>query len=242
VIEMKCPSCKVAGRVSKDKVNTRLVCRKCLSVFHITPTGRAVLGEPPQAAVTTPKAPREKYGLHLSLEVPPWLRRVAGVVFSPRLLSVVGVLIVLVGGYTAVSIFRGESLQERATKVARAVVIGDLGILLELTATGTGDDTLKWYNAVRPQCDELRSVLRTPTPYVEVLVKNEDSGSGTAQVVARVTAQEPLSRTASGAPDLGVGASASNKSIDLPLTLTSEGMAGWMLDGTRTLAAIPKIP
>ena len=230
MIEMKCPSCKVAGRVSKDKVNTRLVCRKCLSVFHVTATGRAVLGEPPQAAVTTAKVPREKFGLDLSLDIPPWLRRVAGLVFSPWPLAVLGGLIVLVGGYTAVSILRGESLQERTRKVARAAVIGDLGTLLELTAAGTGDDMLKWYTAVRPQCDELKSVLRTPTPHVEVQVKNEDSGSGTAQVVARVNQEA----------DPAISAFTSNKSIELPLTLTSEGMAGWMLDGKRTLEAISK--
>ena len=114
--------------------------------------------------------------------------------------------------------------------MARTVVIGDLGTLLELTAAGTGDDMLKWYTAVRPQCDELRSVLRTPTPHVEVQVKNEDSGSGTAQVVARVSQEA----------DAAISAFTSNKSIDLPLTLTSEGMAGWMLDGKRTLEAIPK--
>src|SRR4051794_11120772 len=156
---MKCPACKVAGRTSKDKINTRLVCRKCLAVFHITPTGRAVLGEPPQATVTSSKAPRDKFALDLSLELPPWLRRVTDVVFAPRVLAVVGGLLLLFGGYTAYLKLRGESLQERTEKLARAAVIGDLGTLLELTTEGTGDDMIKWYTAVRPQCDQLKSLL-----------------------------------------------------------------------------------
>src|SRR3954447_11717431 len=203
---MKCPACKVAGRVSKNKLNTRLVCQKCLAVFHVTPTGRAVLGEPPQAAATASKGPREKIGLELSLDGPPWLRRVTDVVFSPRVLAVVGVLILLFGGYTAISALRGESLQERSGKLARAAVIGDLGTLLELTVEGTGDDMLKWYTAVRPQCDEVRNRLRDPTPYVEVRVNKEDSYSGTAEVIARVNAQEPPMRTGSPSPGAPAGA------------------------------------
>jgi len=241
VIEMKCPACKVSGRVSKDKVNTRLVCRKCLSVFHLTPTGRAVLGEPPQA-FTPGKVPREKqkFELDLSLELPPWLKRITGVVFAPRVLAVVGGLLLLVGGYKAISILRGESLQERTGKVARAAVIGDLGTLLELTAEGTGDDMLKWYTAVRPQCDQLRSLLRDPTPNVEVQVNKQDSYGGTAEVVARVNAQEPRAPSGPQAPGLAFSGSAAGKSVELPLTLTSAGMGGWMLDGTRTFEAIAK--
>lgn len=228
MIDMKCPACGAAGRVSKDKVNTRLVCRKCLKVFHLTPSGRTVLGEPPQAAVTAIKAPREKVQFDFGLDVPPWLGRFTKLVFSPKVLAVVGGLILLAGGYIAVSILRGESLQERTVKVARAAVMGDLGTLLELTATDTGDEMLKWYVAVRSQCDELKKALQTPTPSVEVVVNKEDTNNGTASVVARINAQ--------------ISSSSPNKSLELPLELTSEGMGGWRLDGKRTFEAIPKKP
>src|SRR4051794_25613205 len=46
MIEMSCPSCGRAGQVPKEKLHTRLVCRKCHVVFHMEPSGRAVLGEP----------------------------------------------------------------------------------------------------------------------------------------------------------------------------------------------------
>lgn len=236
MIEMKCPACKMVGRVSKDKINTRLVCRKCLAVFHVKETGRAVLGEPPQVAAKPAKAPREGLQLDLSLDLPPWLRRVFGVIFAPRVLAVVAGLAVLVGGYRLVSMLRGESLQERTEKMARAAVIGELGTLLELTAEGTADDMVKWYNAVRPQCDALKRMLRDPNPPVEVTVNKEDGG--TAEVVARVDAQEP--RPKSALPSSG--GLAATRSVELPLILTSEGMAGWMLDGKRTLEAIPKKP
>ena len=46
MIDMKCPSCGAGGRIPKEKVNTRLVCKKCLRVFHVTSAGNTVLGEP----------------------------------------------------------------------------------------------------------------------------------------------------------------------------------------------------
>src|SRR4051794_17130655 len=47
MIEMSCPSCGRAGQVPPEKLHTRLVCRKCHVVFHMEPSGRPVLGEPP---------------------------------------------------------------------------------------------------------------------------------------------------------------------------------------------------
>ena len=46
MIDMKCPSCGAGGRIPREKVNTRLVCKKCLRVFHVTSGGSTVLGEP----------------------------------------------------------------------------------------------------------------------------------------------------------------------------------------------------
>ena len=97
---------------------------------------------------------------------------------------------------------------------------------------------IKWYTAVRPQCDQLKGMLRDPNPYVEVQVKKEDSG--TAEVVARVDADEPRSGSATQPPGVAFKGFGANKSLELPLTLTSEGMGGWMLDGKCTLEAIPK--
>ena len=56
MIEMKCPGCGAGGRIPRDKKNTRLVCKKCLKVFHMSPGGKTVLGEPP----TAKDAPKEK--------------------------------------------------------------------------------------------------------------------------------------------------------------------------------------
>src|SRR5271163_69933 len=67
MIEMACPRCGAAGRVPNDRINVRLVCKKCLQVFHLKPGGVAVLGEPPvQKQGPKERAPRERLELDVS--------------------------------------------------------------------------------------------------------------------------------------------------------------------------------
>src|SRR5262249_14446595 len=54
MIALECPHCGGAGSVPREKVNTRLVCRKCHQIFHVTPTGRAMPGEPPVQKAADP--------------------------------------------------------------------------------------------------------------------------------------------------------------------------------------------
>ena len=57
MIATKCPACGAEGRVPNTKINTRLVCPKCLKIFHVTSAGRSAIGEPPTpSAAATPKA------------------------------------------------------------------------------------------------------------------------------------------------------------------------------------------
>ncbi len=49
MIDVVCPHCGRAGSAPEDKVNSRLVCKKCHMVFHLSPSGRATPGEPPAA-------------------------------------------------------------------------------------------------------------------------------------------------------------------------------------------------
>src|SRR5262249_23588149 len=51
MIEMSCPRCRAGGRVPREKGNSRLVCKKCLQVFHLSPSLQPVVGEPPAPKV-----------------------------------------------------------------------------------------------------------------------------------------------------------------------------------------------
>jgi hypothetical protein len=239
MIEMKCPACGAEGRAPKDKINTRLVCKKCLRVFHLTPSGRAVIGEPPQPVVAPVKAPdpTEKFELALNFE---WLGGIKKLVTSPKVLAVVGGLIVVAAGYMVVSLFHSESLETRASRIAKATVKGELSTLLELSSTGTSDDIVKWFIAIQPQCVEIKKAMTTAEPAVDVVINKEDAASGTADVVARVASEEALSKHhGNKLPDMSISTFA-DRVYELPLVFISEGLEGWRLDGKRTLEAMPK--
>ncbi len=52
MIVMNCPTCDAEGRVPNDKINTTLVCKKCLKSFHLKPSGRVVAGPAPLTGTT----------------------------------------------------------------------------------------------------------------------------------------------------------------------------------------------
>ena len=61
MIKMKCPSCGAAGRVPREKINHRLTCKRCSGVFHLSPSGQAILGEPaPPKDARGPAHPRRR--------------------------------------------------------------------------------------------------------------------------------------------------------------------------------------
>ncbi len=235
MIEMKCPACGAEGRAPKDKVNTRLVCRKCLKTFHLTPSGRAVAGEPPIAGATA--TPEELAAADRTKNVDQFFERLSKGLISRRTLGVALGIIVLAYVGALVLSRHGESLQDRVSKVAMATVNGDVHSIAAYASQGTKDDAIQWYESVRPQCDQLKRTLGSSRLRVEVDVNQERSDSYTSDVVARVSSDENLDRKAGALPDpsLTLATPASSQTLSLPMIWTSEGWSGWRLDGRRTL-------
>jgi hypothetical protein len=235
MIEMKCPACGAEGRVSNDKVNTRLVCRKCLKVFHVTASGRAVLGEPLSAG-TTSSSPHEPAALDRTQEVDQWFERMSRRLVSPATLATLAAVILLSGVLAFFSFRKSDTLQEQVTKVAVAAIEGDLQTIRSLAATGTVEDAVKWYDAIRPQCDQLRQRLSSYKPVVDVSIKQHESDPGLSEVIARVDSEEKLERRGNALPDPALSMTTlESRPVILPMTWRSEGWSGWRLDGKRTL-------
>jgi hypothetical protein len=56
MIPIECPKCGRGGSVPPDRLNARLVCKACHTVFHLDNTGRMVLGEPESYDMKTSKS------------------------------------------------------------------------------------------------------------------------------------------------------------------------------------------
>jgi hypothetical protein len=242
-MEIKCPACGAEGRAPKEKINTRLVCRKCLKVFHLTASGRAVLGEPPAPGAAVVASPLELQAADRTQKVDRLLEQISETRFPPKALGIaLGVLLLAAGGvffWTR----SAETLEDRVTRVAQAAVQGDLQTIRKLSASGTGDEAVKWYDSIRGRCDDIRQHLGTYKLNVEVSVIQRDDEHGTAEVVSRMNSEEDLQRKPGAIidPSLTIG-TPSTQVITVPMAWKTETWAGWLLDGKRTLEETPSSP
>lgn len=238
MIDIHCPACHVDGRVPNDKVNTRLVCRKCLKTFHVTPAGRAVPGAPPQTSEAATNPALNTSVPDRAQEVDQWFERISRACFSPRTALILGGLIVLVIGSTMYP--RGETLEDRVRKVARAAYDGDTAALRSLAVGGTSDEVSRWHGAIQASLGQLRESLGGVPPTIHVEIHRLDPSDGTAEVVARMSAEQGLTRRGTHLPDPTIVNAAGVKFLELPLRFRIETWKGWRLDGKQTLDVVPR--
>src|SRR4051794_22207543 len=107
MIDLECPFCGRVGSVPREKANTKLVCKKCHMIFHMSPTGRALPGEPPvPRPVEHPHAHAPARAATAEKEpgvVLPGLGEV-----NPGLLGVLGALLLVCVVYVGYSTFGGR--------------------------------------------------------------------------------------------------------------------------------------
>ena len=132
MLAIKCPACGAEGRAPKEKIQRRLVCRKCLRVFHVTPSGKTVLGEPPAPGQTSTAVSYAKAAPDPGEKVDQWFDRASKRFFLPTSLILTVGLILLAVAATLFTPRRPESLQDRVARAAKAAVEGDLQTIREL--------------------------------------------------------------------------------------------------------------
>ncbi len=244
MVEIECPACGAAGRAPKEKILTRLVCRKCLKVFHVTPSGKAVVGEPPATGQTATAVSPGKAVPDRTQKIDQWFDRASKGLFMPksRILPVGLILLAVAAAAVFYSFWRPDSLENRVAQAARAAVQGDRRTIQELAATGHGDAVDAWYVSIRPKCDELLQRLGSNKLTVETKITLEDPGHQWADVVAQVSIEEGLERKGNVLPDASIVENSSGQSISLPMAWKIDGIAGWRLDGGRTRELSKVVP
>ena len=249
MIEMACPSCGRAGQVPKEKLNSRLVCRKCHVVFHMDPGGRAVLGEPNQAgSKDKKKAPR-------AVSRSPWLQSL-GIPTLDQLTSaksdlseysfpvkpIAGVLVGLVALWFIWGMMSGpgESVADRAQTAAQALARGDLNYLKSFASDDTRDDVVRWYDVAHTKLDQAQKDWPSKEAIIQVVIVEEDRKLRRGEVEAFI--MPAMAATTSPAP---VAPAASDKSasdkpaVAGPLSFHLHWIwdgKHWMLDGRQSFA------
>lgn len=227
MIDLACPNCGRNGSIPREKINTRLVCKKCLMVFHMNTAGRAVLGEP-QAEPTKGPDPRGHAGAHIpnlaQMKAFQENLKETSLPIKPILIG----LAVLVLGWGAYGVVMAppESLENRGAEVAKAFADDDLPYLKTAAASNGVDDVVRWFDLVHPAYAQAREKWRTKDTVVRVTVLEEDRAQRTGSVEAFIYPPEIAARNAT-AETAGVPP----QPVELHLRFALDGRGKWRLNG-----------
>ena len=156
----KCPLCGSRIRAEEMKSSTRLNCGKCHSDLHLGKGGVLVLGaaHDPDDDI---RELRQK------------LRRFASDFPTRKVVTALAVVMVIGLGWNFL-FGPAERLDLVAEVAARAIADNDPAALESLAAEGTTDDIRRWYEAVHPRLDQLRTDWGGKTEAVKTVVTQEN--------------------------------------------------------------------
>ena len=237
MIEMSCPRCGAGGRVPRDRVNSRLVCKKCLQVFHLNPSLKAVMGEPaaPKEAAKE-RVPRERMELGLpelgglgekfakiKLPDPKTLGIIAGVLLADRILLVA--VLEAIGGAAC------------AQAMATAIKTLDMDDHCGPSLPGTELNAMKWLGDVHKEYTDLKLAIGNLEPGVQITVQPTSDGSSAQSLLVfsreGATSTGPLS--VEEAASLEPKSAEKKKSMEVVLFWTKDTWQAWRLDGKQTM-------
>ncbi len=235
MIEVSCPKCGGVGQAPKEKINTGLTCKKCHARFHVSTSGRSILGEPP--VIKNGKDARGHGHAHDPMAAPPkpasdWKESLPEFTVTGRSAIIALVAIVLGAGVYFMMSRPTEGLSDYAKQVAQAFADDDLGRLKGFTTSASADDLVQWYGTVRPKFEDLKKQWVSKEVLVGVLVIEEDLRKRSGEVTAIIAPTKASERDASlsGSRDMGIDPT---KPMEITLKFTSDQWGKWRLDGTK---------
>ncbi len=232
--EMNCPSCGAGGRIPRNKIGARLVCKKCLKVFHVTASGQAVLGEPPAPKVVAKeKISKDPTGYQTAEALDELASRFAKIRLpTPRTMAIVAGIVLVVGlGYW---LFSRQSLETRARKVAEAIASSDIKKIVDISVPGTETAVIVWYADVYKEYLAVKVILGK-SPGIKIEIPGS-SGGDSGLAIARFSGQGPQSAAPGFADAMQPIPSLSNvkDSLEVRLYFVVDALGNWLLDGNRT--------
>ncbi len=237
MIEMTCPRCGAAGRVPNDKFNTRLVCKKCLQVFHLKPGGVAVLGEPPvqKQQTTKTRAPRERIELDVS-SLEGLGEKLAKIKLpDPKLIAATLVVLIIIG--ICSWLFSRESVETRSHTMAVAITKGDIGTAMTIVLPGTEGEAMRWFNDVFQEYLDLKKSMGLMDPGIQIQVQNSSDGNSAQALLvfsregSHRPGPSPIVEEELQAPKPG---SKAKDALQIILFWTPDTWGTWRLDAKRT--------
>ena len=178
MIDLECPKCGRIGSIPPSRANSRLVCKKCMSVFHMGATGRAVLGEPASAH-------HDPHGHDAATAVKKAEASAPSFDLGEINYGLVGVLAVLllIGGVYAMTVGFGSrsatNVYPHALEMANAIETSDANAVQALATSDSAGEASTWFQSAQRTVEEMKKGNGLK---VTAIVTTENAADGTAQV------------------------------------------------------------
>jgi hypothetical protein len=212
MIPIECPKCGRGGSVPPDRLNARLVCKACHTVFHLDNTGRMVLGEPQSFDMKSTSRRAEAASGVADFDLAQTWEEIP----KPVKFGVPAVLLAVVG-YLYLDLGGGGSPDYigRAETLVRAVTNNDKAKAVSYATSDTADSAGQWFDLVHTEIEKSQigsNVAINPALF-----------SGNAEKDTEITLLVVLSDPAT-----------SNPPVTISLPMKNE-KGSWLLDGTKSL-------
>ncbi len=149
MIPIECPKCGRGGNVPPDRLNARLVCKGCSTVFHMDNTGRMALGEP-GSSDPKPGKSRQNQAKVEDFDLAQTFRDIP----KPVRYGVPAVLLA-VFGYLYLAPGEGApGYVSQATAVMRAVASNDRSRVISHASSDSAEATGKWFDLVHGELEK----------------------------------------------------------------------------------------
>jgi hypothetical protein len=227
--EMECPKCGASGKIPRNKVQTRLVCRKCLAIFHVNPLGRSVLGEPP----TNEPARHDSKPAGAATEKGLSGSSVTGILISAAVL----VLLLALLGAVHYGFFNwgGESIADittRATIATQAIADENVEKFMATVLPGTESEAIPFFDHARLSLHVVRRKSPTKEIVSTVQLQEVSNVPPKAKVLAvfmpnlGTTRQQQLT-------EIDTLSNTEETAVLATLWLVKDDQGKWRLDGKR---------
>jgi hypothetical protein len=161
MIPIECPKCGRGGSVPPDRLNARLVCKACHTVFHLDNTGRMVMGEPESFDMKTTKSRADEVGGIADFD----LAQTWNDIPMPIKYGVPGVLVVVFGWLYLLPMISGASSPDyigRAESVIRSLTSNDRSKAVSLSTLDSAEAAGRWFDMVHSEIERLQITSDVP--------------------------------------------------------------------------------
>lgn len=150
MIPIECPKCGREGNVPPDRLNAKLTCRGCQSVFHMDTSGRMVMGAPGEVdkkGRARPKVkhtkPGEEFTFTQAWEDIPKAAKIGVPLFLVALLAWM---------FTPRS--ETTDYQDEANAIVTGVIHNDRAKVVSAGSSATGEAAGKWFDLLHTQIEK----------------------------------------------------------------------------------------